>query len=534
MAFRFLIVLSLIIFSGPVIEASDQDNEIIHTVKKRRKALPPSEAYMANLFSQVRPQDRYEKQSTSSRYMARLGPERSLKNAKGEPLDFLSPMPLILQKEIAYDLIINDPGAFLKLTRASKTFGALRVDLNIRHFTLDYLGDLTGNPAHFNAIYRGVMHRYPLHNLMHILSNKRRIQGFFAPDSPYWRMHLRIGNNLNLYLPGPPYSFLPESLCCVPFVPTHISEFNDLEALTVANDCLVALPPLTNLTALKSLILRENHVPEVCLDTLTQLTTLELYGQRCSSLSRLTNLESLSLTLKNNCDVPSIETLGGSLKTLHIFDPSRGDFPELSHLTGLRELRLPYNRFLSLPDLSSHQNLIDLDVGDIGLTALMGIDQLSNLMYLQGNNNKLSQIANLHRLTNLRQLRLQGNQLTTIQGIEALGKLRDLFLGHNRLKRLPRSWNTPSLSQIQVQGNQLNEISGLEGLPKLQDLYIAGNKPLVKLHGFEHLTRMERLLISCDQTPTKEYLLRQSRQNGSSIPGNLDYMIRIIDPNKNF
>lgn len=528
MAFKLLTVLSLIIFC-PVIQASDQDNELFQGVKRGRLESSPdvigelsmqelaSMAYMADVFSQVRPQDRHGERrryvvprGPRKRYLDRPGPETPVKNTKGESLNFFSPMPLIIQKEIAYTLIMNDPRSFLKFTSVSKEFSTLRIDQNILNFTLDYLGDLTGNPVHFNAVYRGGMKGYPLHNLMHTLAHKRTIQGFFAPSSTYWTTHLRINNN-KLYIPDSPFGFLPDSFHSIHFAPTHLTDFNSLEELNISNQFLVALPPLANLTALTSLTLGKNHIPNVSLDTLTQLTTLSLCGQKCPSISTLTNLQRLSLT-----------------------DPSRQHFDELTRLSSLTHLYLNQCRISTLPDLSRNQKLIELDIRELGLTALEGLDYLVNLEVLSANKNRLSRLPNLHRLRNLRQLRLEGNQLTSIAGVEELEKLTDLFLGHNRLEHLPMSWNTPSLRQIQVQGNQLNEISGLEGLQKLQYLYIAGNGPLVKLPGFEQLKRMDRLFISCDQTPTKEYLLRQNRQNSSRILDNLDYMIRIVDPNQNF
>lgn len=529
MAYKLLIILSLFLSERSVIQASDLDNETLHTVKKRRVDAPlgdignlsmkqlVSMAYMADMFGQVRPQDRCPerqryvvKRGLRKRYLDRKGPEIPVKNDKGEPLNFFSPMLLIIKKEIAYALIMNDPSSFLKLTRASKAFATLRTDQNILNFTLDYLGDLTGNPEHFNTIYRGGMKGYPLHNLMHILANKRTIQGFFAPSSTYWTTHLRIGNN-KLYIPGPPYGFLPPSWQSIHFVPTHLPNFNSLEELNISNKFLVALPPLANLTALTSLTLGKNHIPNVSLDTLTQLRTLSLCGQKCPSIPKLTNLQRLSLT-----------------------DPSRQHCDELTRLSSLTYLYLNQCRISTLPDLSGNQNLTNLDICELGLTALEGLDHLVNLESLAAHKNRLSIIANLHRLTALRQLRLERNQLTSIAGVEELQNLSDLFVGHNRLEHLPRSWNTPLLSQIQVQGNQLDEISGLEGIPKLRILYIAGNKPLVQLQGFEHLTRIDRVLISRDQTPTKKYLLNQNSQNGTRTAKNLNYMIQIIDPNQNF
>jgi len=129
--------------------------------------------------------------------------------------------------------------------------------------------------------------------------------------------------------------------------------------------------------------------------TLTKLTSLELWGNKISDikpLSNLTNLTSLYLWENQISDIKPLSNLT-NLTTLYLWKNQISDIKPLSNLTNLTLLDLWVNQISDIKPLSNLTNLTSLDLGE----------------------NQISDIKPLSNLTKLTLLNLLGNPLTSKQ-----------------------------------------------------------------------------------------------------------------------
>ena len=75
--------------------------------------------------------------------------------------------------------------------------------------------------------------------------------------------------------------------------------------------------------------------------------------------------------------------------------------------------------------------LTGLSAGSLGITSLVGIQNLTSLTFLELANNSIADISALSELTSLRILRLTNNSITDISPLSRLTSLRFLHLDNN-------------------------------------------------------------------------------------------------------
>ncbi len=116
-------------------------------------------------------------------------------------------------------------------------------------------------------------------------------------------------------------------------------------------------------------------------------------------------------------------------------------------------------------------NLSDRNISD--LSAVSGLENLSNLVALILSNNNIKEIGNIEKLTNLKELYLSENEISEISNIENLNRLQAINLG----------------------GNEITKISGLDAQINLRYLYLAVNG-ITKIENLNHLDHLEWLDLS--------------------------------------
>ncbi len=119
-----------------------------------------------------------------------------------------------------------------------------------------------------------------------------------------------------------------------------------------------------------------------------------------------------------------------NLEELWLHDYDLTSLPEgIKNLTNLVGLYLQRNKLTSLKGTENLINLRELYLNTNELTSLPeGIDKLTNLKWLDLYNNKLTNLESIGKLTNLKWLGLQRNKLTSLKGIEKLTNLEWLDL----------------------------------------------------------------------------------------------------------
>ena len=104
------------------------------------------------------------------------------------------------------------------------------------------------------------------------------------------------------------------------------------------------------------------------------------------------------------------------------------------------------------------EKVTSIELGQIDMTSVKGLEKLTKLKYLSLRNNKLTDAKGLEKLTQLKELFLNANQLTNVTGLEKLTKLTILDLSNN----------------------QLTDVKPLEKLAQLSALHLHNNPDLTK------------------------------------------------------
>lgn len=120
-----------------------------------------------------------------------------------------------------------------------------------------------------------------------------------------------------------------------------------------------------------------------------------------------------------------------------------------------------------------HLNLRKKKVDDI--SQIMGLDELTDLVFLDLSENQITEITGLSNLKNLRELSLSYNRITEIKGLENLVNLKILRLERNQINEISGLENLVNLGHLGLSNNNITELKGLENLLNLNSLYLFHN-----------------------------------------------------------
>jgi internalin A len=220
-------------------------------------------------------------------------------------------------------------------------------------------------------------------------------------------------------------------------------------------NCGQANQTLTNLTELS---LSENQISDIKpLSNLTNLTSLSLWKNQISDikpLSNLTNLTSLSLWKNQISDIKPLSNLT-KLTSLNLSENQISDIKPLSNLTKLTSLFLVGNQISDIKPLSNLTNLTSLNLGGNQISDIKPLSNLTNLTYLSLWRNQISDIKPLSNLTNLTYLSLSQNQISDIKPLSNLTKLTSLDLSGNQISDIKPLSNLTKLTSLDLSGNPL-------------------------------------------------------------------------------
>ncbi|EHT9625519.1 leucine-rich repeat domain-containing protein [Listeria monocytogenes] len=134
---------------------------------------------------------------------------------------------------------------------------------------------------------------------------------------------------------------------------------------------------------------------------------------------------------------------------------------------------------LSLLSLSGMENLTNLGFLDLANNQISDISPLSNLTNLRIlwiANNQISDISPLSNLTNLSSLDLANNQISDISPLSNLTNLDNLYLANNQISDISSLANLTNLRYLDLDNNQISDISLLSNLTNLSYLYLNNNQ----------------------------------------------------------
>ncbi|WP_188002697.1 leucine-rich repeat domain-containing protein, partial [Listeria monocytogenes] len=149
---------------------------------------------------------------------------------------------------------------------------------------------------------------------------------------------------------------------------------------------------------------------------------------------------------------------------------------------------------LSLSGMENLTNLGFLDLEDNQISDISLLSNLTNLRTLWIDNNQISDISPLSNLTNLENLDLDNNQISDISSLANLTNLRSLHLANNQISDISSLANLTNLSYLYLDNNQISDISPLSNLTNLSYLYLNNNQ-ISDISSLANLTNLSYLYL---------------------------------------
>ncbi|MHA2037497.1 MAG: leucine-rich repeat domain-containing protein [Promethearchaeota archaeon] len=146
----------------------------------------------------------------------------------------------------------------------------------------------------------------------------------------------------------------------------------------------------------------------------------------------------------------------------------------LSSHTEIIKLNLDNNQLTNINGIENFTNLEELSLRNNRITELKDIASLVNLKILRLEENKISEIKSLETLTNLTVLTLEGNKITEIKGVDKLKKLKSLNLSRNKIKEIGNLKNLTKLETLDLAFNKIIELN-YSKLPHARRIYLESN-----------------------------------------------------------
>lgn len=245
-----------------------------------------------------------------------------------------------------------------------------------------------------------------------------------------------------------------------------------LEKLTVIGGTASGCQPLSTLTHLSELTIRDCYVSNSDLSviaSLPALTKLTLSGCGLSGIDALSTADGLTYLDLSDNSIRDLSALSftATLTSLDLSGNALTSLNAISSLAGLQSLDVSYNSLTSVGPAAGCTQLKELNISNNMITSVAGLDALTALENLDASHNDLTDISPLGLCTGLKTLDLSSNQLTDISSLYPLTGLEHLYFSRNQVSVLPNWGKKNALVTIDGSYNQISIIAGLAGFEKL-------------------------------------------------------------------
>ena len=116
-----------------------------------------------------------------------------------------------------------------------------------------------------------------------------------------------------------------------------------------------------------------------------------------------------------------------------------------------------------------------LNVRDVGIGSLEGIQNLTSLTELLVFGDSITDVSPLSGLTRLTVLAVVFNRITDISPLSGLTNLTALALQGNTISDISALGGLASLTGVDLSGNTISDISAMSGLSSLEELWLLNN-----------------------------------------------------------
>ena len=273
---------------------------------------------------------------------------------------------------------------------------------------------------------------------------------------------------------------------------TFLTKLTHLTELLLGGNQISDLTPLSNLTRLDTLWLSSNQITDITpLANLTHLTWLKLSENQIrdiTPLKNLTRLQSLNLQINQISDIRPLKRLV-ELRSLFIDrNPLIDDITGLEDMTQLKYLQLPNPLITDITPLRRLTKLVELYMKNNQVSDITPLADMTELRALGLNNSQITDITPLANMTQLFELYLDNNQISDITPLSRLTKLQWLTLCENQISDITPLSRLTKLEWLGLCENQISDLSTLLQLFNLKRLWIYGN-PLTDLQPLLNLKR---------------------------------------------
>ena len=275
---------------------------------------------------------------------------------------------------------------------------------------------------------------------------------------------------------------------------TPLAKLTQLTELLLGGNEIRDLTPLANLTQLDTLFLGDNEISDLTpLTNLTALTWLELGQNQIRDVIPLRNMTRLlSLNLQFN-QISDIRPLKGLVKLRRLYidnNPLIDDITGVENMTQLKYLQLPNPLITDITPLRRLTNLVELYGGDNQVRDITPLTDLTKLKVLSIHKNQITDITPLTNLTQLHELNLTYNQITDLTPLAKLTQLKDLGLSKNQIVNTSPLMGLVNLKTLYIWGNPITDLQPLLTLkrrvPSIRIYHVRKDKPLpVTLSSFK-------------------------------------------------
>lgn len=250
----------------------------------------------------------------------------------------------------------------------------------------------------------------------------------------------------------------------------------DLDSNQISN-----ISVLKNFVYLQTLLLSKNQISNIdSLQELTKLQQLSLKQNRISDISSLTALTNLNFLYLGGNQISDYTPVKGYYENL-----TNKDFDLLDSVDTIvtftdknleKAVRAQIGKTTGDIYKKDVEKIVSLQVLDGGIRDISGIENLTNLQYLDLSRNEISVINQLKDLSKLETLLLSENQISDINALQDLTNLKQLSLDNNRISDIePLKWLT-KLEKLYLNYNRISDVDILEWLTSLKVLYLGGNQ----------------------------------------------------------
>ncbi len=186
-----------------------------------------------------------------------------------------------------------------------------------------------------------------------------------------------------------------------------------------------------------------------------------------------------------------------NLKVLAANDSQIRDITGLEHAYTLRTLNLRGNPALDISDVSALSGLTQLtylDFDENGISDISALSEFTQLRTLYLRQNRISDISALSGLTQLTYLELDYNNISDISVLSRLTQLIGLSVGSNSISDISALSGLTQLTSLWLPSNSISDISALSGLIRLDELFLRSNR-ISDISALSELTQLTYLVL---------------------------------------